>query len=130
MSTIAGSFSGNLVFPPAAGQPNGNTPFNAAFDYSKKFNEEFDLTGSGTQAVSLANLGPDGAKFLAVWYKESSAATPAIIDIVINGGTDTEQLSKGGFKVHSNPTPDAAGGILSLSITYTQACRVEVWAFG
>lgn len=129
MASMAAVFNGVLQFPPFEGQPNCKVPFDGSWDFTKKFEAEYELVGAGAQAVSLTHLGVDGAKFVAVFYKNSSAVSPAVITVVINGGADAEQLAKGGFKVHYNPVPSAAGGILSLTINHTAAAEVSVWAF-
>ena len=129
MASMAAVFNGVLQFPPFEGQPNAKVPFDGTWDFTRKFEAEYELTGVGSEAVSFANLGVDGAKFVAVFYKNSLAASPAVITVVINGGADAEQLAKGGFKIHYNPLPSAAGGILSLALNHTAAAEVAVWAF-
>jgi len=129
MSAMAALFNGILQFPPFEGQANAKVPFDASISFKKKYEVELELTGAGTQVCSFAHLGVDGAKLVAVFYKNSEAAIPAVIKVNINGGADDEQLSKGGFKLHYNPAPEAAGGITQLSIDYTDAAEVSVWAF-
>ncbi len=129
MASMAAVLNAVLQFPPFEGQPNAKVPLDASWDFTKKFEAEYELVGVGSQSVSLAHLGADGAKLVVVAYKNSSAVSPAVITVVINGGTDAEQLSKGGFKVHYNPSPSAGGGIDALVINHTAAAEVSVWAF-
>jgi len=129
MASMAAVFNALLGVPPFEGQANAKVPFDAAWDFTKKFETEYELSGVGSQVADFAHLGPDGAKFVAVFYKNSSAASPAAVTVVINGGTDEEQLAKGGFKIHYNPAPGSGAGILSLAINHTTAAEVSVWAY-
>ncbi len=124
-----GSFAGTLKFPPIEGQADCSLPVSAAFSYTKKFEFEDEVTGSGTVTLSFSNMAPDGAKYVQVMYKSSTAATATPILVKFNSGTETEQLHVGGLKIHYNPTPSAAGGILSIEIDHTDNAEIHVLAF-
>ena len=127
-TTIPFTASSLLTFPPDLGQPAVDRPSSASGTFVSKSELDYDLTGSGTQAVTLS-VGSLGAKALQIEVDSSSANPTVPVYIKMNGGTEQLQITPGGFVVISNPVP-SAGGILTLSIVYTVACTVRIRALG
>lgn len=124
-----GTLSGKLSFPVFEGQSDCDVPLSGAFSFTKKFEYEDEVSGSGTVTLTFTGFDPDGAKMVLVLYKSSTAVTATPILVKFNGGAELEQLHVGGIKLHYNPAPSAAGGILSIEIDHTDNAEIQVLAF-
>jgi len=84
-----------------------------------------NLSGSGTAVIPFGTVPAAGLKGLLI--KVDASTTAAAITVAIDGGTPFE-VSPGGFVAVGSPAPVA--GITSVSIAYTSANKVRVWALG
>lgn len=116
----------NVTLPPDDGQPIATQDYQSSGQFTHKSEQEFVLTGSGTQVVSFGSIPSTGAKLLFVEYPQENVSN-AVINMRINGSSDSVPLFPGGSLVLSNPSPTGAG-ITALSLVYTAAATVRVTA--
>lgn len=122
------SISGVLTYPPDDGKPAVERDISGSGSYDVKHEAEYPLTGSGTQVVSFGPV-TNGAKAVQVEVIGDASAPTTPVNVRLNGGSDNLQISPGGGFTYFNPTP-GVGGLISLSIVYTAACKVIVRALG
>jgi hypothetical protein len=122
------SISNSITYPPDDGAPAVARVADGASSYDVKHEQEFPLTGSGTQAVSFGPLTL-GVKALHIEVLANSVAPTTPVNLRFNGGVESLQLTPGGSLSLYNPSP-AAGGVISLSIIYTASCTVRIRALG
>lgn len=89
-------------------------------NYRARVYERYALTGSGTKTVALA---PSPGVSLLLVYVEA-ATSPVEVDL----GTDTIEVSAGGYLFLSNPSPTT--GLTSIDLTHTTDATVQVLAVG
>ena len=120
------SISGALNYPADASLPADSIPLGASGSFDHEASAVLKLTGSGTQAVDLGTILAAGAKALLVKVDAGTGVQPVLL--TINGGNQPLEVAAGGFLLVSNPVPGA--GITAVSIAFTAACTVRVWALG
>lgn len=122
-STLAVDVALQLNLVPSPGAPVQARPgLTFAGSYKKRSDDRYELTGSGTKTVDFAGIPSAGAKVLVVFYEAGTAV------IELDLGTDTLELSQGGFIVYTNPVP--ANGLDALSIVHTADATVQVLVLG
>lgn len=117
------SFSGSLVYPPDAGQPNATRAFSQSGNFTVKAEFDYDLSGAGSQTVDFGSVADAKAILIEV---ASDAAAP--VNLRFNGGTDDIEVSAGGFFCLASPAPST--GVTALSIVHTDAAKVNVRILG
>lgn len=117
---------GSVQFPPDEGQPAASAPFGFSGAYTSIADTKLVMVGSGSQAVPFGTVGSPGAKAMIVEFEAVQGA--AAVQLRINGGTDSLELSPGGFLVYASPTP--AVGITALTILRTTDATIRVRLFG
>ncbi len=125
-ATVPFSITGQLSAPVDEGQPAIPRAFGISSNFNSESTERLILTGSGTKVVAFGSLGSPGAKGVLIEYIPAAGSLPVLI--TFNGGTDTLELSPGGFLAYGSPAP--AVGITSLSIAFTADCALRVWLAG
>lgn len=123
------TFNGTLAFPVDDGQPNSSVLLALNSLYQHQSSSKYELAGAGTRAVDFSTIATTGAKCIVVEVLPDPSPAALPINLTFNGGTDTLQLSAGGFLVYVNPNP-AVGGVLSMEIAHTSAATVRVHVFG
>lgn len=123
------TFNGTLAFPVDDGQPNSSVvlALNALYQHQASF--KLELTGAGTRSVDFSTIATTGAKCIAVEVLPDPSPAALPLNLTFNGGSDTLQLTAGGFLVYVNPNPDV-GGVLSMAIAHLSAATVRVHVFG
>lgn len=119
---VSYSFEGKLLLPPHPSLPQSAIPVSGSSAYGSKSDDEFELTGSGTQTVNFGTISSPGVKGLFILYEVQTNAAPLLL--TVNGGNQPIELSPGGFWAFMSPNPSA--GITTLSIAFTATCKVRV----
>lgn len=117
------TFSGSLVYPPDAGQPNAARAFSNSGNFDVKAEYEYALVGAGTQVVDFGSVA--NAKGALV---ELASDAGAPVNLRVNGGTDDIEVAPGGFFCLSSPSPSV--GLSALSIVHTANAKVSVYILG
>jgi hypothetical protein len=126
-ATAPYTLSGTLSFPPDTGQPVVALPFSASGNFTSKEEAIFNLTGSGTQSISLGTIPGAGAKAVMIKVDAGTGLSP--VTVKVNGSSTGQiEVSPGGFLVLSNPTPTS--GITQLDIVYSSNATVRVTVLG
>lgn len=125
-TTTPFTFGGSLDLPPDPGLAVVALPFSGSSTFTFEHKQVVQLTGSGTFALPLTGLPSAGARAVLIEVDTGTAVLP--IQVVINGGTDQQEISAGGFWAHYSPNPVA--GITSLSITYASDVCVTIRVLG
>jgi hypothetical protein len=123
------TFNGTLSFPVDDGQPNSSVVVALSSLYQHQSSAKYELTGSGSKSVDFSTIATTGARCIVVEVLPDPSPAALPINVTFNAGTDTLQLSAGGFLVYANPNP-AVGGVLSLTLAHTSAATVRVHVFG
>lgn len=122
------TLNGTLSFPPDPGGPNAPIAIAFTNQFNQLFAETLQLSGSGSRTLDLSSLnGGAGATAVVVKVDPQPAGTPPIF-IKPNAETTGMEVQPGGFFAYGNPTP--AAGITGLTIVWTGAATVRVWALG
>jgi hypothetical protein len=122
MST-AFALQGSLTYPPDDGQPKATRSFSTSGQFDHKAESTYLLTGAGTQSVDLGTMPAVKAALI-----EVDPTSDAPVNIRINGGLDSQEISPGGFWAYSNPAPSV--GVTELDILHTMDARVQVYLLG
>lgn len=120
--SVSYAFQGQLLLPPHASLSQAPIPVVGSSAYDSKSDDEFSLTGSGSQVCNFGTVGSPGAKGVFILYDAQQGAAPLLI--TINGGNQPVELSPGGFFAYMSPNP--AAGITAMTIAYTATCKVRV----
>lgn len=130
MATVPFSLVGTLNMPGGPGLPNDPiaATISAAFNSQAEFKLELADPGEegDTQDVNLGTIGSPGAKCLFIAYEAAAGAAP--VQVLVNDSEVGIEIATGGFLLVGSPVP--VSGITSLSIVYTSAATVRVWALG
>lgn len=117
------SLQGSFIFPPDDGQPTATRSFSISGQFASKNESIYILTGSGTLAVNLGTIAAVKAALI-----EVDPGSLAPVNVRINAGVTSQEISPGGFMAYSNPSPSA--GVTAISILYTMDARVQVYLLG
>lgn len=123
------TFSGVLTFPPDDGEAAADRPFSVADYFQSKAEYKYELSGAGSIDVNFGTIQTAGAKAILIEVLPDSSPSAAPINVTINGGTDTWEISPGGFMAFASPTPTVAG-VLSMNIAHTTSNTVRVRLLG
>jgi hypothetical protein len=117
---------GTVSFPPDEGQTPVPVTFGLSTTYTSDVEARLIMVGAGTTAVPFGTVGSPGAKVMLLEFEADPAAQP--VQVKFNGGSETLELSPGGFLAYGSPNPGV--GISSLSITRLGDAIVRVRLFG
>lgn len=120
--------SGSLSYPPDTGEASADRPFSLAGSFTQEAEFTYVFAGAGTQTVDFGSISV-GAKAILVEVDPDSSPAAAPVNITFNGGTDTLELTPGGFFCLGSPSPTGSG-ITSMAVAYTSACCVRVRVLG
>jgi len=123
MAATPFSLQGSLVFPPDDGQPNATRAFSQSGSFTQKSEQDLVLTGAGSMPVGFGTITT-----LKACVIEVDIASLAPVKLKFNGGTDTVEISPGGFWAYSNPVPVAP--VTSIMVVYTMDARVQARLLG
>lgn len=118
-----------FTFPPDDGKPNADRCANLSGNYTKVASHKLTLSGTGTHTVGFGTIAAPGAKgFLLEYNNDDAQAGLQPVNVTINGGSDTWEISPGGHLAYSNPNP--ASGITAMDIAHTSEARINIWILG
>lgn len=118
------------TYPPDDGVAAAARSNSVSGTYQHKAEFDLVLEGTGSQVVDFGSLLAAGAKVVQIEVDSvAPGGTAAPINVVINGGADTWEISQGGHLQHCSPAPTAAG-ITAMTINHTQDARVMVRLLG
>lgn len=117
---------GTATFPPDEGAPAVPVAFGVSCQYSSVLDAKLVMTGSGSQVVPFGTVAAPGAKAALLEYEAAAGAAP--IQVRFNGGTDSFELTPGGFLCWGNPAP--AVGVTAITIVHAGDATVRVRLFG
>lgn len=118
------SASGALSYPADASLPADPISIAASGMFDHEASAVLKLTGTGTKAVDMGTIPNAGVKALLIKVDAGVAVPPVLV--TLNGGDEPIEVAAGGFIFLSNPVP--ANGVASISVAYTGACVVRIWA--
>lgn len=118
------SASGALSYPADASLPADPIGIAASGMFDHEASAVLKLTGTGTKNVDMGTIPNTGVKALLIKVDAGVSVPP--VQVTLNGGDEPIEIAAGGFIFLSNPTP--ANGITTVSLAYTGACTVRVWA--
>lgn len=113
-----------LNFPGEPSLPADAVPASVSGVFDSEATAVFKLTGSGTKVVG--NVPSAGVKALLIKVDPGTGVLPILV--TLNAASAPLEISAGGFILIANPNPTA--GVTAISIAYTAACTVRVWALG
>lgn len=122
------SFAGALQLPGDQGLPQEAIPINMSSSFNSENKQVLNLTGAGTMTLPMGTVGGAGLKGLLIKVDPNSDQGVQPVYVKVNGETVGEEIFPGGFKANGNPTPTA--GITSITLVWTTANVVRVWALG
>jgi len=129
MATAPYTVTGTLDFPPDTGAPNLPIVFSGSGQFRSRPADVLNLTGTGTQVVSVGTVPAAGAKVVLIEVDPDATATKTPVFVKINGSaTGLIEVSPGGCVLLHNPKPVA--GITAISIIYTSDNTVRFWLMG
>lgn len=120
------AFAGTFQLPADAGLAADPISINMTGQYGSENRQVLDLVGTGTASIPFGTAPSAGLKGLLIKVDANPTSAPVLV--TINGSADPIEISPGGFIAVGSPTPGA--GITSISIAYTTANKVRVWALG
>lgn len=118
------SASGALSYPADASLPADPIGIAASGMFDHEASAVLKLTGTGTKNIDMGTIPGTGVKALLVKVDAGVGVQP--VQVTLNGSDEPIEIGAGGFIFLSNPIPSA--GIDSVSVAYTGACVVRVWA--
>ena len=114
----------SLVLAPDDGQPNATIDYSFGGQFEHKVVQKLELSGTGSHTVGFGTVGSPGAKAIFLEYLNNAASGLSPVQLTVNGGSDTIEVSPGGCFLYCNPT--AASGITGMAIAHTSACTIRV----
>jgi hypothetical protein len=117
-----------LNYPPDEGMTPDDLPYPVTMSVEQREIKRFVFTGAGAKVVDFGTIGGAGAKIVFVYLEPGTGVLP--IEARYNGGgtSGSKEISPGGMDILVSPGP--VGGITSLELVYTAACKVKIWLFG
>jgi hypothetical protein len=120
------AFAGSFQLPGDQGLPPDQIAINMSSTFDSENKQVLNLSGSGTKTIPFGTVGLAGLKGLLIKVDANPNGQPVLI--TVNAGTAPIEVSPGGFIAVGSPSP--AAGITSLSVTWTSAAIVRIWALG
>lgn len=120
------AFAGSLQLPADAGLPADPIGISMSGQYDSSNEQVLVVTGSGSKTIPFGTVGAAGLKGLLIKVDANASGAPVLI--TINGGNQPIEVSPGGFIAVGSPNP--VTGITAITVAYTTANKVRVWALG
>lgn len=120
------SFAGSFQLPADVGLEPDAIAISTSGQFDSENKQVLRLTGSGTIAVPMGTVPLVGLKGLLIKVDANPTGDP--IEVTVNSSSHPIEISPGGFFAFGSPDPTA--GITAISIAYTTANKVRLWAIG
>ena len=120
------AFVGSLLIPADPSLPQDPIPFQMSGQFLSENAQTLNLTGAGSKTVPFGTVGSAGLSGLLIKVDPSGSGQPVLV--TVNGGTQPIEVSPGGFLAVGSPSPVV--GITAITIAYTTANVVRLWALG